>query len=59
MDLVERICTDVAILAAGTVRAAGTLDAVRGGESLEDRFLGLVGGSTDVKGLAWLRTSSD
>ena len=31
MDLVERICTDVAIIAAGTVRAAGTLDDVRGG----------------------------
>ena len=59
MDLVERICTDVAIIAAGTVRAAGTLDDVRGGASLEDRFLDLVGGSTDVEGLAWLRTSSD
>jgi len=59
MDLVERICTDVAIIAAGTVRSAGTLDAVRDGQSLEDRFLGLVGGSIDVKGLAWLRTSSD
>jgi ABC-2 type transport system ATP-binding protein len=59
MDLVERICTDVAIIEAGTVRAAGTLDAVRAGSSLEDRFLGLVGGSTDVEGLAWLRTSSD
>jgi ABC-2 type transport system ATP-binding protein len=59
MDLVERICTDVAIIAAGTVRAAGTLEAVRDGQSLEDRFLGLVGGSTDVEGLAWLRTSSD
>ena len=59
MDLVERICTDVAIIAAGRVRAAGTLDAVRDGQSLEDRFLGLVGGSIDVKGLAWLRTSSD
>ena len=59
MDLVERICSDVAIIAAGTVRAAGTLDDVRAGLSLEDRFLELVGGSTDVEGLAWLRTSSD
>jgi ABC-2 type transport system ATP-binding protein len=59
MDLVERICTDVAIISAGTVRAAGTLDDVRAGMGLEDRFLDLVGGSTDVKGLAWLRTSSD
>jgi ABC-2 type transport system ATP-binding protein len=59
MDLVERICSDVAIIAAGTVRAAGALAEVRDGLSLEDRFLGLVGGSTDVEGLAWLRTSSD
>jgi len=59
MDLVERICTDVAIIAGGHVRAAGPLDAVRAGASLEDRFLDLVGGSTDVKGLAWLHTSSD
>ncbi|WP_082592448.1 MULTISPECIES: ABC transporter ATP-binding protein [unclassified Phycicoccus] len=59
MDLVERICTDVAIIAAGVVRASGTLDDVRAGASLEDRFLDLVGGSTNVEGLAWLRTSSD
>ena len=59
MDLVERMCTDVAIIAGGHVRAAGPLDAVRAGASLEDRFLDLVGGSTDVKGLAWLHTSSD
>ena len=59
MDLVERICTDVAIIAAGVVRASGTLDDVRAGASLEDRFLDLVGGSTTVEGLAWLRTSSD
>ena len=59
MDLVERICTDVAIIAVGVVRASGTLDEVRGDASLEDRFLDLVGGNTDVEGLAWLRTSSD
>jgi ABC-2 type transport system ATP-binding protein len=58
MDLVERICTDVAIIAGGSVRASGSLDEVRAGLSLEDRFLGLVGGSTDVEGLAWLHTSS-
>ena len=59
MDLVERICTDVAILSGGTVRAAGSVEEVRAGLSLEDRFLELVGGSTAVEGLAWLRTSSD
>ena len=59
MDLVERICTDVAIIAGGVVRAAGPLDQVRAGLSLEDRFVDLVGGSTEVEGLAWLHTSSD
>jgi ABC-2 type transport system ATP-binding protein len=59
MDLVERICTDVAIIAAGQVRASGPIDVVRAGLTLEDRFLELVGGATDVEGLAWLRTSSD
>jgi ABC-2 type transport system ATP-binding protein len=49
----------LSIIAAGVVLSAGTLDDVRAGVSLEDRFLGLVGGSTDVEGLAWLRTSSD
>ncbi|QGN57031.1 ABC transporter ATP-binding protein [Nostocoides sp. HKS02] len=59
MDLVERICTDVAIIVAGRVRTAGPLEVVREGGRLEDRFLELVGGATDVEGLAWLRTSSD
>jgi ABC-2 type transport system ATP-binding protein len=59
MDLVERICTDVALITAGQVRVAGTVEKVRAGASLEDRFLELVGGGTDVEGLAWLRTSSD
>jgi ABC-2 type transport system ATP-binding protein len=59
MDLVERICTDVAIIVDGRVRAAGPVDLVRAGGRLEDRFLDVVGGSTDVRGLAWLRTSSD
>jgi len=60
MDLVQRTCDRVAIVASGRVRAAGTLDEVRAGSSLEDRFVKLVGGQTEVgEGLAWLRTSSD
>lgn len=59
MDLVERICSHVAVISEGLVLATGTLDEVRGGERLEDRFVSLVGGSTEVEGLAWLRTSSD
>jgi ABC-2 type transport system ATP-binding protein len=59
MDLVERICSHVAVIAEGEVLAAGTVDEVRADLSLEDRFVDLVGGAAEVEGLAWLRTSSD
>src|SRR3954449_2763773 len=60
MDLVQRLCDHVAIVAAGRVRATGTVDEVRAGATLEERFVDLVGGGTEVgEGLAWLRTSSD
>ena len=58
MDLVQRMCSHVAIVAGGQLLAAGTVDEVRGGESLEDRFVDLVGGRTEGEGLAWLRSSS-
>ncbi|AEE47037.1 ABC transporter ATP-binding protein [Cellulomonas fimi] len=59
MDLVQRMCDHVAIIAGGHVLAAGTVDEVRGDASLEDRFVELVGGRVSGEGLAWLRTSSD
>jgi ABC-2 type transport system ATP-binding protein len=58
MDLVQRMCDHVAIVAAGRVLAAGTVDEVRAGRDLEDVFVDLVGGRTTGEGLAWLRTSS-
>lgn len=58
MDLVQRMCDHVAVIAAGHVLAAGTVDEVRGDQSLEDRFVQLVGGRGSGEGLAWLRTSS-
>ena len=57
MDLVQRMCDHVAIIAAGHVLAAGTIDEVRAGETLQDRFLSLVGGRHDSEGPAWLRQS--
>ena len=54
MDLVQRMCTHVAVIAAGTLRAAGTLEEVRDGHDLEDRFVDLVGGRHGSEGLAWL-----
>jgi len=57
MDLVQRMCDHVAIIAAGRVLAAGTVDDVRAGESLQDRFLSLVGGRHTSEGPQWLRQS--
>jgi ABC-2 type transport system ATP-binding protein len=56
MDLVQRMCSHVAVVAAGRVLAAGTLDEVRDGATLEDRFVQLVGGGSQTEGLEWLRT---
>ncbi|MDN3904103.1 ABC transporter ATP-binding protein [Arthrobacter sp. YD2] len=57
MDLVQRMCDHVAVVAGGNLLAAGTVDEVRGAGSLEDRFVSLVGGRTHSEGLEWLRTS--
>ena len=56
MDLVQRMCDHVAVVAEGRLLAAGTVDEVRAGASLEDRFVQLVGGRSQTEGLAWLRT---
>ena len=56
MDLVQRMCTHVAVIADGQLRAAGTVDEVRGGLSLEERFVDLVGGSGTGEGLSWLHS---
>ncbi|MCQ1985225.1 ABC transporter ATP-binding protein [Arthrobacter sp. zg-Y844] len=56
MDLVQRMCDHVAVVAGGNLLAAGTVDEVRGGATLEDRFVSLVGGRTHSEGLEWLRT---
>ncbi len=58
MALVEQLCDHVAVVAAGRVLAAGTLDQVRAGQDLEDRFVGLLGGARADAGLPWLRPSS-
>lgn len=57
MDLVQRMCDHVAVISAGRVLAAGTVDEVRGGSSLEDRFVELVGGRHHSEGPEWLRIS--
>lgn len=59
MELVERVCSGVAVIVAGQVLAQGTLDEVRGGSTLEERFLELSSSGGDVEGLEWLHTFSD
>ena len=55
MALVEHLCDHLAVLAGGKVVAAGSLDEVRGGQSLEDAFVHIVGARLDAaKGLSWL-----
>ena len=55
MALVERLCNTVAIMALGVVAAAGPLDEVRDGRSLEETFMRLAGAEvSDAQGLSWL-----
>jgi ABC-2 type transport system ATP-binding protein len=55
MQVVERLCSHVAILADGTIKAVGTLDDVRGGRDLEEVFVEVVGGRTATgTELSWL-----
>lgn len=58
MDLVQRMCSHVAIMSDGHILLAGPVDEVRGDQSLEDRFVDLVGGRREGERLAWLQTSS-
>ncbi|BCL14771.1 ABC transporter ATP-binding protein [Micromonospora sagamiensis] len=55
MEVVERLCSHVAILAEGTIKRVGTLDDVRGERSLEQVFVEVVGGRTATgEELSWL-----
>ncbi|SLM90171.1 ABC transporter ATP-binding protein [Brachybacterium nesterenkovii] len=55
MALVEELCSHVAVIADGQVLAAGSLDEVRGGGSLQQRFVDMVGGADVAEGsLSWL-----
>ncbi|MFT8358527.1 ABC transporter ATP-binding protein [Bifidobacterium aquikefiri] len=55
MALVEKMCTHVAVIANGQVKADGTIAQVAAGEDLEDRFLQLVGGRHQAAHIAWLQ----
>jgi ABC-2 type transport system ATP-binding protein len=55
MEVVERLCTHVAILAGGRIEVVGTLGQVRGDRALEDVFVEVVGGRVATGSeLSWL-----
>ena len=57
MALVERLCDQVAVIGSGLILAEGTLDEVRAGVDLEQRFVELVGNHVVDADLAWLQHS--
>ena len=59
LDLIQRICDHVVVIVDGSVVATGTVDSVRDGVSLEERFKHLTKPDEEGKGLEWLRGSSD
>jgi ABC-2 type transport system ATP-binding protein len=56
MALVEQLCDRVAVVHDGRIAAAGPLDEVRDGRSLDEAFAALVGAPTGLRGgeLSWL-----
>lgn len=55
MALVEQLCDSVAVMAKGSVVAAGSPTEVRGDRTLEEAFVELVGGeATEGERLSWL-----
>jgi ABC-2 type transport system ATP-binding protein len=59
MDLIQRICDAVAVIVKGTILASGSVDEVRAGQTLEERFVELAGGRRAAEGLEWLHSFSD
>jgi ABC-2 type transport system ATP-binding protein len=59
MELIERVCDSVAIIADGHVLIEGPLEDVVRGSSLEARFVELAGGTSGVEGMEWLQSFSD
>jgi ABC-2 type transport system ATP-binding protein len=59
MELVEQICDHVSVINKGRIVATGTTDEVRGGKTLQQAFIDLVGPrASGEEGLSWLGSSS-
>jgi ABC-2 type transport system ATP-binding protein len=58
MELVEQVCDHVSIIDQGTIVATGTTEQVRGGKTLQQAFIDLVGPRAhDEEVLSWLGSS--
>jgi ABC-2 type transport system ATP-binding protein len=57
MEIVERLCDHVAVMARGAIVWSGPIDELRGQGSLEDAFVALVGEPSSPRELSWLGTS--
>jgi ABC-2 type transport system ATP-binding protein len=58
MELVEQVCDQVSIIDKGRIVATGTTDQVRGGKTLQQAFIDLVGPRHSGEELSWLGSSS-
>jgi ABC-2 type transport system ATP-binding protein len=59
MELVEQVCDHVSIIDKGRIVMTGTTEEVRGGKTLQQAFVDLVGSrATEEEGLSWLGSSS-
>jgi ABC-2 type transport system ATP-binding protein len=58
MELVEQVCDHVSIIDHGQIVASGTTAQVRGGKTLQQAFIDLVGTRPEEEGLSWLGSSS-
>jgi ABC-2 type transport system ATP-binding protein len=55
LEIVEKLCSDVGIIAQGRLVHQGTMEELRRAGSLEDKFLAVVGGDGhEVQKLSWL-----
>jgi ABC-2 type transport system ATP-binding protein len=55
LEIVEKLCTDVGIIAKGKLVHQSSMDELRGDRSLEDKFIEVVGTSEyDTQTLSWL-----
>ena len=58
MELVEQVCDHVAVIDKGRIVTTGTVEQVKGGKTLQQAFVDLVGSKASGKeGLSWLDSS--